>query len=180
MSTPKRTKKAKAEKAEPTRGRGRPTDFRPEFCQQVEKLCRLGATDEQVAAFFDKDVSTINRWKLAHPEFCAAIKGGKIEADLAVANSLFKKATGYVIETERVIGKGEAAKVVKLNIAVEADTTACIFWLKNRAPEQWRDKIDHAHSGTIVHKHEDRVKRREEIIARRREERANGAGAPVH
>jgi hypothetical protein len=131
---------------------GRPSDFKPEFCEQAEKLCRLGATDEELAAFFDKDVATINRWKHSHPEFRASVKEGKVLADINVANSLYKRATGYVLETEKVVGKGENQRVVKLSIAVEADTTAAIFWLKNRRKDHWRDKQDHEHH---VYNHED-------------------------
>ncbi len=121
---------------------GRPSEFQPEFCEQAEKLCRLGATDAELAEFFGKSEQTINAWKQKHPEFLESIKGGKVLADIAVANSLYKKATGYVMEIDKVIGRGDERKVVKVNIAIEPDTTAAIFWLKNRRKQHWRDKQD--------------------------------------
>lgn len=136
-------KKAKPEKKK----RGRPSLFKPEYCDQVTKLCRLGATDIDLAQFFGVTHTTLNSWKASHPEFLASLRAGKIEADMQVANSLFKRATGYVVEVEKVIGRGESRKVVKLNVAVEPDTQACMFWLKNRRKDQWRDKQDHEITG---------------------------------
>jgi hypothetical protein len=52
--------------------RGRPSDYKPEFADQAAKLCRLGATDQEIADFFGKDERTINRWKIDHPDFCQA------------------------------------------------------------------------------------------------------------
>ncbi|WKA26362.1 hypothetical protein [Bradyrhizobium roseum] len=46
---------------------GRPSDFKPEYIVQTVKLCRLGTTDEELAAFFDKSTTTIDNWKKAHP-----------------------------------------------------------------------------------------------------------------
>jgi hypothetical protein len=48
---------------------GRPTSYRPEFVDQVRKLCQLGATDVEVARFFQVDPSTIYHWRIQHPEF---------------------------------------------------------------------------------------------------------------
>lgn len=172
---------------------GRPSEFDPEFCEQVEKLCLLGATDEQIADFFDKSVSTINKWKIDHPEFSEAIKRGKLPSNAEVATSLYKRANWHeyieqqaikvkdvIYENGKRVRETERVEIVEVKRVLPPSDTSMIFWLKNRFPEQWRDKVDHAHSGTIVHTHEDRVKRREEVIARRREERVNGSGASVH
>jgi hypothetical protein len=101
---------------------GRPTSFKPEFIVQGAKLCRLGATDEEIADFFGVDVRTIYRWKEAHEEFCQALKEDKDAADTRVEKSLFQN-------------------------AVNGNVTAQIFWLKNRKPDQWRDKQDVNHMG---------------------------------
>jgi hypothetical protein len=61
---------------------GRPTDFRPEYVLQTIKLCRLGATDEEIAAFFEKSTTTIDNWKKKHPEFLGALKEGKLTSDI--------------------------------------------------------------------------------------------------
>ena len=74
---------------------GRPTDYLPEYCTQVKKLCLLGATDKEIADFFEVTETTINNWKIDHPEFFESIKAGKITADSEVAGSLFKRAMGF-------------------------------------------------------------------------------------
>lgn len=118
----------------------RPTDYRQEYAEQAHKLCLLGFTDKQLAVFFDVNESTINRWKQKYPEFCKSIKSGKVVADAQVTESLFNRATGIeVTEVEvRDDGKKKVKRVTKRPIP--PDTTAQIFWLKNRQPELWRDK----------------------------------------
>ena len=131
--------------------RGRPTAFREEFVAQAEKLCELGATDDEMADFFNVHRSTIYRWKLDHPDFCDAIKSAKEKADERVERSLYQKATGYNVKEEQAVKiktdqYKEEVEVVEVEKHVPADTTAAIFWLKNRRSAQWRDKqeIDHS------------------------------------
>lgn len=118
----------------------RPTDYRQEYAEQARKLCLLGFTDKQLAVFFGVNESTINRWKDKYPEFCKSIKSGKVIADTQVVESLFNRATGIeVTEVEvRDDGKKKVKRVTKR--LIPPDTTAQIFWLKNRQPELWRDK----------------------------------------
>lgn len=113
---------------------GRPTDYRPEMAEQAEKLCRLGATDKELADFFDVTERTIGNWKIEHDGFFQSLKRGKILADAEVANSLYLKALG--------------------SRDYPADTAACIFWLKNRQPAKWRDKTATEHSGRVAMSHE--------------------------
>ncbi len=119
---------------------GRPTDYRPEYCEQVEKLCRLGATDKEIADFFGKAESTINLWKLEHPDFSESIKKGKIDADAKVASSLYHRALGYKHAAVQIFNDGGTPLVVDYIKHYAPDTTAAIFWLKNRRKEQWRDR----------------------------------------
>jgi hypothetical protein len=148
---------------------GRPTDFKPEYVEQAAKLCELGATDEEIGAFFEVSTRTIYRWKNEIPEFCQALKIGKDAADQRVERSLFQKATGYyVVEQEshklKVDQHKEEIEVVDVEKYVQPDTTAGIFWLKNRKSKEWRDKKDV--EVTILH--EDRLDRvREKINGRR-------------
>jgi hypothetical protein len=72
---------------------GRPTLYREEYTEQALKLCRLGATDRELADFFDVSEQTINAWKDAHPEFLESLKDGKAKADAEVADKLFRRAT---------------------------------------------------------------------------------------
>jgi hypothetical protein len=127
---------------------GRPSSYKEEYAEQVYKLCLLGAIDTDIANFFEINKSTLNRWKKEHPEFCASIKKGKTEADTVVAQRLFSKATGYErdeVELKVVaIGNNCGSEVQECPIVKHypSDTTAAIFWLKNRQPEKWRDKTE--------------------------------------
>lgn len=132
---------------------GRPTDYQEEFAAQAEKLCLLGATDDELADFFGVHRSTIYRWKHVHDDFCDAVKSGKEKADERVERSLYQKATGYNYTEQQAIKvkKGqheEEVEVVEVEKHAPADTTAAIFWLKNRRKDQWRDKqeLDHTSS----------------------------------
>ena len=125
---------------------GRPTDYRPEYEAQARKLCLLlGATDAQLADFFEVSEATINNWKLVHPEFLESIKAGKEIADMEIADGLHSRATGgYVTEQQAIkikVGQGEEdVRVVDVQKFIPADTTAGIFWLKNRKSTHWRDR----------------------------------------
>ena len=145
-----------------SKGRGRPPKYTDKVPAQAYKLCLLGATDAELADFFEVAESTINEWKQSHEDFSESLKRGKAQADAEVSDKLHQRACGYewdeavpikvkevtydkgkrVKETERV----EMAMVHKV---VPPDTTACIFWLKNRKPSAWRDKVEQEHSGAV-------------------------------
>ena len=137
--------------------RGRPTSFKPEYTEQVERLCKLGTTDRDLCLFFNVSPQTVENWKKTYPEFFLALMKGKQEADMNVAEATYKNATGYdyyeeqaikLRETSYMDGKvsrvREHVQVVMVKRHRPADTTAQIFWSKNRRPDQWRDvkKID--------------------------------------
>lgn len=121
---------------------GRPSLFKAEYAEQARKLAKLGATDQEIADFFEIDVRTVYRWKHDHDEFCQALKAGKEVADERVERSLFHKAIGYEQDEVKIFMPAGAAEPVyaPFRAKVAPDTTALIFWLKNRRPEQWRDK----------------------------------------
>lgn len=130
---------------------GRPTAYKPEYDKQAEKLCALGATDQEIADFFQVDVRSIYRWKAEHEGFCQSLKVGKAVADERVERSLFQRATGYEQDAVKIFMPANAPAPVyaPFRERVQPDTTACIFWLKNRRPDLWRDKVITEHSGTI-------------------------------
>lgn len=121
---------------------GRPTKYDPAFDEQAFKLCLLGATDAQIADFFGVTEQTVNNWKKAHPSFFESLKRGKMEADGEVANSLYRRALGYEHEAVKIVAdaKTGAEHVVPFIERYPPDTTAAIFWLKNRQPKAWRDR----------------------------------------
>ncbi|EOC1277683.1 helix-turn-helix domain-containing protein [Cronobacter turicensis] len=133
---------------------GKPSQYKPEYAAQAEKLCLLGATDDEMADFFGVHRSTIYRWKLEHEEFCNSIKTAKDVADARVERSLYQKATGYNFKEQqafkiKVDQHEEEIEVVEVEKHAPADTTAAIFWLKNRQKEKWRDKHELEQSGDV-------------------------------
>lgn len=125
----------------------RPTDYRKEYAEQARKLCLLGYTDKQLADFFNVNERTINRWKIDHPEFCQSIKKGKEVADIEVIESLYKRAVGFEYDEMELKTDGNAKSKRVIKKLVIPDTTAQIFWLKNRQPEMWRDKQEREITG---------------------------------
>ena len=128
---------------------GRPTKYRPEFAEQAQKLCELGATDFELAKFFNVDTATIYRWKNSNVEFCEAARVGKEKADDRVVRSLYNRAVGYSFESEKVFhNQGE---IVRAPIVehVPPDQSAAMNWLKNRRPDDWRDRREHNLSGSV-------------------------------
>ena len=129
---------------------GRPSKFKPEFVRQAEKLCTIGLTDAELASFFEVSEVTLNAWKHKHPEFLNALKVGKDEADTRVERSLYHRAIGYSHPEEKIFNDGGEPLIVPTTKHYPPDTTAAIFWLKNRKTAEWRDKQDHEHSGNIT------------------------------
>lgn len=120
----------------------RPSKFKPEFINQAAVACKLGATDQDLAELFSVSRSTINLWKIEQPKFSDALKDAKEVADARVERALYQRALGYSHDEDDI-------RVVEGNIVVTPtikhyppDTTACIFWLKNRMPEQYRANPD--------------------------------------
>lgn len=119
---------------------GRPTSYRQEFAEQATKLCELGATDFDLAKFFKVAVQTIHQWRIRVPEFAEAAKVGKYRSDDRAEMSLYHRAIGYSFESEKVFqhqGRIIRAKIIE---HVPPDVTAASLWLRNRRPQQWRDR----------------------------------------
>jgi transcriptional regulator with XRE-family HTH domain len=125
----------------------RPSKYRSEFAEQARKLCRLGATDKEISEFFGIGEATLNRWKNDHPEFRESLKSGKALADAEVADKLFKRATGYSHDAVKIFNDEGVPLIVPYTENYPPDTTAAIFWLKNRRPDLWRDKVQQEVTG---------------------------------
>lgn len=101
------------------------TPYRDEYREQAKNYCLLGATDANLADFFGVTQRTIINWRKNQPGFAEACEQGKARADALVARALYNNAVG-------------------------GDTTACIFWLKNRQKHAWRDRHEIDHSGKVA------------------------------
>jgi hypothetical protein len=119
---------------------GRPSSYKPEYAEVAKKLAWFGATDRDLAEAFGVAISTVGQWKIQHPDFLAALKAGKDEADDRVERSLYARAVGYSYDAEKIFcSNGEVTRVPYVEHVPPSDT-AMIFWLKNRRPDQWRDR----------------------------------------
>lgn len=125
---------------------GRPTKYKEEYNDLVYKYALLGATDEDLAKFLAVCIATINNWKKKEPQFLESIKKGKEDADAQVVKSLFKRATGITVKEVRSDANGGSETVKEL----PPDTTAAIFWLKNRQRQNWKDKQDIDQVSTVT------------------------------
>jgi len=123
---------------------GRPSMYRPEYVELAKRFCASGQTDRELADFLEISIQTLLNWKAEYPEFLGAVKNAKDVADERVERSLYHRAIGYTFEAEEVFQfQGEIVRA-KVRKHVPPDTVACIFWLKNRRKDVWRD----------VHRHE--------------------------
>lgn len=99
--------------------------------------------DKQIADKIGVSVTTLYNWKNKYPQIDKALASGKDIADAKVENALFKRAIGYTYEeTKREGARGGAAKITVTTKTVPPDVTAQIFWLKNRKPDRWREKVE--------------------------------------
>lgn len=122
------------------RGRGRPSKFKPEFIRQAKLLANKAFTDAEVAEFFEVPRQTLYRWLSERPDFRDALKLGKEESDNRVERSLFERAVGYRHPDTHISNYQGVITLTPFEKHYPPDSTACIFWLKNRRPETWRDK----------------------------------------
>ena len=125
----------------------------PDKLLLLEAWARNGLTDEQISGNMGINVRTLYNWKRKSIRIFQSLKVNKELADIEVENALRKKALGFR-ETEQTVSmrktveyeNGKRVREVTEPVVMESeryyppDTTAQIFWLKNRKPEQWRDK----------------------------------------
>lgn len=164
MTAPKLTAKGKG---------GRPTAYKAEYADLARKFCLLGATNEDLARFFEVAVRTIDNWLADIPEFLRAIKEGREVADAKVAESLYHRAIGYSHKAVKIFMPAGADEPVYAPYTEHypPDTAAAFIWLKNRRKSDWRDKtevdVNHRHDASNLTDDE-----LAEIVASRRRERA--------
>jgi transposase-like protein len=121
----------------------------------VQAWARDGLTNDQIAHNLGITEKTLYEWQNKYSEFSEALKRGKEVIDIEVENALLKRALGYRYEeiTYEAVEIGEnrtpATKIKTVVKEIQPDTTAQIFWLKNRRPDAWRDKQNVEHSGGI-------------------------------
>lgn len=116
----------------------------------LEGWARDGLTDEQIAKNMGIATSTFYEWKKKEKEFSESLKKGKEVVDFEVENALLKRALGYTITIqEDKLDKDGCVHTLEREVHIPADTTAQIFWLKNRQTKKWRDKVEIADNDAI-------------------------------
>lgn len=133
------------------------TDWlQPEKLLLLEAWARDGLFDDQIAKNMGVSEGTLYNYKRKYPEIANAFKKGKEVVDIEVENALFKKALGYnvvvqkafklkdiIYENGKKVSETERIEYAEEEVHVPADTTAQIFWLKNRKRKDWRDKVEY-------------------------------------
>ena len=112
----------------------------------LEGWARDGLTDEQIAGNMGIATSTLYEWKKKYPELSESLRSGKEVIDRQVENALLRNALGFKYREEVVSNKGD---VVEIERYEKPNTTAQIFWLKNRKSAVWRDKQDLSVEGDL-------------------------------
>lgn len=123
---------------------GRPTTYKAEYAKQAERLCRLGATDEEVADFFEVPRRTLTRWQQTNPKLAAAMKLGKEIPDQRVERALYARAVGYDFKAVKIFcnSAGEVTEVPYIE-HVPPDPKAALQWLFNRKRDEWSLRVEH-------------------------------------
>jgi hypothetical protein len=122
--------------------RGPSSDYRPEYSDLARKFCMLGASDDELARLLEVAPGTLDAWRAAYPDFSAAVKAGRDEADATVAERLYARAIGYSQPAVKIFQSSGQALEAPYTEHYPPDVQACIFWLRNRRRTEWRDKAD--------------------------------------
>jgi len=130
--------------------------YKPEFAEQASRMCRLGATDEELAEHFEVCVRTIYRWRNTHEAFADAVVVGKHHADARVERALYSRAVGCSVERTRVFRNAGDEKPVCVTYQhhYPPDANAARHWLGVRQPETWAPREEEKDDLGIVEMYE--------------------------
>ena len=125
----------------------------------LEGWARDGLTYEQIAHNMGIGLTTLKEWRQKEPTIQSALKKGKEVVDIEVENALLKRALGYTITLKKQkVDKEGCVHDLFEDVHVPGDTTAQIFWLKNRKRQQWRDKVEYSNDNGELNKLDELLK----------------------
>ncbi len=131
----------------------KPLEYKADSYPRIAaELCRLGATTAEIAQALGVKERAVKEWLVKFPEFGQAVRVGKQSADERVVMSLYNRAVGYSFDSEKIFYNNKTGETIRVPITehVPPDVTACIFWLKNRDRENWRDVHNVHHDANIT------------------------------
>lgn len=128
-------------------GPGKPSKIEKIDLSKVEFMASQGHTDAQLAEIFGVTEQTVNNWKTKYPQFFESLKAGKLLADSKVEASLYQRACGYSHPDVHIVSTKNGVETIPIIKHYPPDPTSMIFWLKNRKPAEWRDKVEHTGEG---------------------------------
>jgi transposase-like protein len=141
--------------------------YQPAFADHARTMCRLGATDEELAEHFEVCVRTIYRWRNTHEAFAEAVVAGKEHADARVERALYSRAVGCTVERTKVFkSAGEDPVYATYQHHLPPDPNAALQWLRVSQPKKWGAQQSEEKGGSIT------AEMVEEVLARAREYRA--------
>lgn len=109
---------------------------------KIGRMLHFGLTDEDLAFVLCVSKMTINNWKKEDNDFYLLLKRQKEIADAKVVFSLYERATGYEHPDVHISNFQGVITITDITKHYAPDPTSMIFWLKNRDPENWRDKTE--------------------------------------
>jgi len=118
--------------------------FSATYYEQIQNYCLLGASTAQLSEFLCTSQSKISEWMRNDPAFAQAVKNGREDADARVAKSLFNRAVGCSVKDTHVAVIEGRVVLTEVTKNYPPDTAAAFFWLKNRVPDKWREKVPDA------------------------------------
>lgn len=116
--------------------------FRPEYLKHVERWGKEGLTTREIATNLGVTEQTFYNWLSSFPDLVIAHRLGKEASDERVTRSLYHRAIGYTFDSEKVFQFQGSEVRVPVVEHVPPDTNAAVFWLKNRRPKEWRERVE--------------------------------------
>ncbi len=135
----------------PAQTLGVPTQYRSTYDREARALCLLGAKDAELANHLGIEINTLFTWRKEYPSFDEAIKQGRVKGDAHVAESLYHRAIGATHKATKIFLPPGSREPVFAEYIEELppDTAAAFIWLKNRRPQDWRDKKELDITGSV-------------------------------
>jgi hypothetical protein len=147
---------------------GRPSKYISEYAKQARRMCERGATDADLAYFFNVSIQTIANWCVRYEDFLAAVKLGKDAADELMVRSLYQRGRGFTVKaTKFVVVDGNVIER-EYDEYYPPETKAAMNWLANRRRGEWTQQETNVNvdvSGSVQHQHTHRLLTPEELAA---------------